>query len=693
MRIRSILLILSFLSLIAIAAAGFYYFFSVREYELANAHRRAASQARIIHSRFSNYLVENSRTVRALAGLEGIRAALAEPKVDRLEAANRLLDHFRLSLDVDVCYLMDKSGLTVASSNRFAADSFVGKNFSFRPYFKEAMNGFPSKYLALGSTSLKRGVYYSYPVSSDQGPGPLGVVVIKAAISKLEETMVGSQEDITFLVGPHDIIFSSNRPDWLFKTLWPKTEMEIARIEVSRQFGTGPWEWTGITPMGEHLVADAEGRQFLYYSHAVETYGGWSVGYLHNLRGMTESILTPLATTTGLIIFGLFVMAGLVVYVLYSKAGHELARRERAELDLRVAQEKLSIYSKDLERQVEQRTREIAGFLEYTPAVVYMKDLEGRYTLVNSRWEQLFGYSKEDALGRNLHQVFDPETADQFRTNDLRVLNHKLPYQAEESFPVDGRRHDYLSVRFPILDTEGEVTRLCGISVDITDLKKAQERLHRLSGSIMASQEQERTAIARELHDELGQVLTALRMDGVWLRERLAESHPEASLRAAKICKLIDQTISDVRHIATRLRPPALDDLGLVDALEWFTTDFEERTGIACVYTHYDIPPVDSVLAIAAYRVAQEALTNVTRHARADHVEVTLRAETGELTLTVEDDGRGFEIPEPDEHQSWGLAGMRERASLAGGDLEIRTRPGRGTRVTLRLPLDQEVAV
>ncbi|MFW5792580.1 MAG: sensor histidine kinase [Desulfohalobiaceae bacterium] len=132
--------------------------------------------------------------------------------------------------------------------------------------------------------------------------------------------------------------------------------------------------------------------------------------------------------------------------------------------------------------------------------------------------------------------------------------------------------------------------------MDITDLKKAQDQLRRLSGNIMASQEQERASIARELHDELGQVLTALRMNTVWLRDRLKGVDHKGMQRIQSMCELIDSTISDVRNIATRLRPAVLDDLGLIDALDWFTTDFEKRTGIACVFSHANVPGWRTIL-------------------------------------------------------------------------------------------------
>ena len=352
-----------------------------------------------------------------------------------------------------------------------------------------------------------------------------------------------------------------------------------------------------------------------------------------------------------------------------------------------MAKEQLSDYSKELERQVRERTMEITSFLNYTPALVYIKDQEGRYVMVNPRWEEVFGLSSREVAGKTVFEVFDQKAAEIFRGNDRLVLGTRRPCQAEEVFPLGDRVYNYLSVRFPILDEAGKVIRLCGISVDITDLKKAQNRLRKLSGGIIASQENERTAIARELHDELGQVLTALRMDAVWLRERLGGPDPRAASKAGNMCALIDKTISDVRHIATRLRPPALDDLGLVDALEWHTSEYEKRTGIVCVFSRTTVPQLDRSVALTVFRVVQEALTNAARHSGAGHVKVELRLRGDSLEATIEDNGRGFEPGAESDQDSLGLVGMRERAGLVGGELKIASRPGAGTRVRLRVPL------
>jgi PAS domain S-box-containing protein len=367
----------------------------------------------------------------------------------------------------------------------------------------------------------------------------------------------------------------------------------------------------------------------------------------------------------------------------------DLSERKKTESELKEAQEELSRYSKDLERQIRERTSQIAGILRYTPSVVYIKDQHGRYKLVNSRFEELFGVNGADIREKTDYEIFPLEMADRFRDNDLRVLEEKRPMKVEEPVFQEDGIHTYLSVKFPLYDEKGQATGVCGISTDITELKKAQNQLRLLSGSIMASQEKERTAIARELHDELGQVLTALRLDSVWLSERLKERDSRGAERALTMCDLIDKTIDEVRGLATRLRPGVLDDFGLIEALGWYIKEYSKRTGIACTFKHANVPEVDNVVATAAYRIAQEALTNVARHSFATQVNVTLESREGMLTLAVADNGRGFIKRDLRESESLGLAGMRERASLVGGILEIHSHPWRGTQVRFQLPMDK----
>jgi PAS domain S-box-containing protein len=688
MKLRIILIVLSLLAVLSASIGGFLYYSSLKESAFKEAERQSALEAERIKNGLSSFLSENLKSVKALAGLEELKRALSSKNDQVLGEANSMLDHFNNSLGTDVCYLMDHTGNTIASSNRNDPDSFVGGNFAFRPYWRQAIQGNPATYMALGTTSKKRGVYYSHPVYGEGGDSPKGVAVIKASIEPLEEKFSQTYEGIVLFTDPHGIIFISNRKDWLLHSLWKLSPDELAGVVSSLQFGMGPWKSIGLEIKQDNYVVDESKNKYLMYQKKVDKYPGWSLVYLRNLNAISKRLSDPFLSITGSIILSLCGLIGLSVFFLYRKASHDIIKRREAEEELKQAKEGLSRYSKDLERQVKERTREISGILRYTPAVVYIKDKEGKYLMVNSRYEELFDIRNEDIRGKTAHDIFPKELADQFQADDLQVFAERRATQVEEQVPLKEGVRTYLSVKFPLYDEQDSVYGVCGIATDITELKKVQDQLRRLSGSIMAGQEKERAAIARELHDELGQVLTALRMDCVWMRDRLKQTDVKASERTLAMCELIDQTIDDVRGIAVRLRPGVLDDLGLTDALEWYTTDFEKRTGIACTFDYLDVPEVNDTVATAAYRITQEALTNVARHSDATHVGVTLKAEEGRLTLEVIDNGRGFRTEGLEEFECLGMAGMRERASLVGGRLEIQSQPGAGATVFFALPID-----
>jgi signal transduction histidine kinase len=176
-------------------------------------------------------------------------------------------------------------------------------------------------------------------------------------------------------------------------------------------------------------------------------------------------------------------------------------------------------------------------------------------------------------------------------------------------------------------------------------------------------------------------------MELVWLLERLKTSDPTLAKRALTMCRLIDKNIEDIRGMAIRLRPGVLDDLGLVDALEWYASDFEKRTKITCFFAHDPIPEIGDTIATAAYRITQEALTNVARHSGANRVDVKLFYQNNFLRLSVKDNGSGFDAAIITELEGLGLAGMQERASLVGGTFKIRTRPQKGTHIFFKVPV------
>jgi two-component system, NarL family, sensor histidine kinase UhpB len=206
------------------------------------------------------------------------------------------------------------------------------------------------------------------------------------------------------------------------------------------------------------------------------------------------------------------------------------------------------------------------------------------------------------------------------------------------------------------------------------------------------AREEERARLARELHDELGQVLTSLKLEFMWLVDELGKNEPKPNNQLVNklqaMVGLIEVSIQSVRHVSGDLRPAVLDHLGLVDAIQWEAERFERRTGIRCrVICTIRREMTDRSDALALFRILQEALTNVVRHADAGAVRITLRQRGRTLTLSVRDNGRGITKAEKASIESIGLIGMTERARLIGGHITISGTQGRGTSVTVQVPI------
>lgn len=249
-------------------------------------------------------------------------------------------------------------------------------------------------------------------------------------------------------------------------------------------------------------------------------------------------------------------------------------------------------------------------------------------------------------------------------------------------------------VVYPVMNEAGQVVERYGLVMDVTERKQAEEKLQRslellraLAARLQRVREEERTTVAREIHDELGQAMTAMKLDLAALMRELPAEEKGAILRVDGLVKLVDETIQSVRRIATELRPGVLDDLGLAAAVEWAAEEFQGRAGIVC---HVSLPDSDIALdperATALFRIFQETLTNVARHANATEVDVRLARSKGALLLEVHDNGKGISEAELSEGQSLGILGMRERALVLGGEITITGAPGKGTTVSVRIP-------
>jgi len=253
------------------------------------------------------------------------------------------------------------------------------------------------------------------------------------------------------------------------------------------------------------------------------------------------------------------------------------------------------------------------------------------------------------------------------------------------------------SYAVPIKNESGEIVNIMQITRDITErkksekeLKRSREELRSLADHLQSIREEERTTIAREIHDELAQALTALKMDISWLSKKLPKDQKMLLEKTRAMTKLTDTTIKTVKKISTELRPGLLDDLGLVPAIEWQAEEFKNRTGITYKLT---IDPEEITLdpdrSTAIVRIFQETLTNIARHAKATMVTASLKEKDDKLELRVRDNGKGITKEQISDPQSFGLMGIRERAKSWGGEVKIKGVDGEGTTVTLRIPIEE----
>jgi PAS domain S-box-containing protein len=472
--------------------------------------------------------------------------------------------------------------------------------------------------------------------------------------------------------------------------------------------------------------------------------------------------------------------------------------------------------------QLEQSEAKLRAITENSRNIMVLKDMQGRYLHVNRRFEEAFGFSRNNVLGKTDLEVFPPDMARQYRENDRWTLSTGETYEVEEQAPsMDGTVYTYATIKIPICDERGQIHAICGMATDITErkcmedelrvaavafetpigmmvtdanqviqrvnqafidstgftadqvvgktprclqsgkhnaafyramwrsihetgnwqgeiwgrrrdkvlylkwltistvrdaagrvshyvgaesdisgrkqaeaalqalnrsLRKQKEQLRELVAKNEATRESERKHIAREVHDELGQALSALRMDTSFIAMRFGALDPALEAKVLGMRTLVDHAIQGVRNVASNLRPIALD-MGLALALDWLCQDFTKHSGIDCVLDCGDMHvELDEARAIMVFRIVQESLTNISRYAGASLVRVNLGQSGGALGLEVQDNGQGFDPQLAQQRKTFGLLGMRERALALGGRLDIVSAPGLGATIALSIP-------
>ena len=330
--------------------------------------------------------------------------------------------------------------------------------------------------------------------------------------------------------------------------------------------------------------------------------------------------------------------------------------------------------------------------------MVWLGDAAGRRTFFNRQWLEFTDRPESQQAGHGWLKGLSVHDRHRY-LEKLRSAAQgrqllRTEYRLKRS---DGQSRLVLEEAQPRLDQKGRMTGFIGVCVDVDDLQGIDEArnetdgLRSVSGRLEQAREEERSRLARELHDELGQVLTSTKLDLMWLCDRVRQpgARPSVSLvnKLQSLAGLVELAIAAVQRITTDLKPAVLDHLGLEAALEWEATKFHARTGIRCrVESRLEDFELDQARATALFRIAQESLTNVARHAHAGAVRLSLRKLKDRIVLDVHDNGRGITERESRNRRSAGLLGMRERAHLLAGEFWIVGTPGRGTRVTVSIP-------
>ena len=347
-------------------------------------------------------------------------------------------------------------------------------------------------------------------------------------------------------------------------------------------------------------------------------------------------------------------------------------------------------------RESEERYRLI---VENAPDVIYRLDEDGKITSLNPAFEKITGWSRSEWLGKNFSRIVHPDDLTLAKQGFEGALKGNSPGSYELRILSKSGRYVIGELTSVAELKDGRIIGIFGIARDITErklaekqLKSSREQLRKLASHLESVREEERSRIAREIHDELGQTLTGLKFELTWLENKISRIDSVKSVLVEKInsmSQMITSTIQWARKLSTDLRPGLLDDYGLVAALEWQVKEFETRTGIHCHFDSFaESVALDSEKSTALFRICQESLTNVARHANATAITISLREDEGNIILEVNDNGRGITESEIGDPKSFGILGMRERTRLLRGDFSIGGSPGKGTTIIVRIPLE-----
>jgi PAS domain S-box-containing protein len=330
-----------------------------------------------------------------------------------------------------------------------------------------------------------------------------------------------------------------------------------------------------------------------------------------------------------------------------------------------------------------------------SPLPKWIYDIETlRFLEVNEAASQHYGFTRDEFLSMSINDIRPDEEHEQLRRNMELLRSGEEPENLHQYWRHRKKNGEIIvvDVKAYFVDHNEKKARMVVIN-DVTEklrgeeqLKKSHEELRELASHLQNIREEERTNMAREVHDVLGQQITCIKMDVAWLAKHMNNEEDSVKQKKKEVLELIDRTAVTVRKIASELRPSILDDFGLMEALEWQAQEFEKRSGLKIEFTSViSAIPIPEQITTGLFRIFQESLTNISRHAAATLVTVAVELKDDHLIMSIRDNGKGFDMVRSEQKKTLGLLGMKERAIMMAGKLELLSAPGKGTTITVRV--------
>lgn len=701
MRLRAILLVLAILSLVTAGAGGFFLNAQLTNTAWEVARDHTDRTALMVRRQIDFYLEHHQTYSVALSGMPQIAAALQRQDEETLAQVNAMLDHQCASVKASVCYLMDAGGTTIASSNRNSPVSFVGKNYGFRPYFKEAAAGRPAIYLALGVTSKKRGLYFGAPVTSPEGMFK-GAVVVKLSTDRLEQEF-SKLDGIFALTDSKGMVFASNREQWLFRSLSQLSDKDAEAIMKSRQFGEEEPTSVGLIESSDHRIIAPDGTNYLIGKQSLPNPAGWHISYFFDTADISTQLKTKLGRFPIESIFAaLFLIVVIVVIFLYRKATSEIIRRNRAETALRESEERLSLH------------------MQNTPVGVIAWDSDFNCTQWNPAAEAIFGFTSEEALGGNALALLVPEELH----GEIDGIFENLMKQSgggrniNENVTKDGRTILCEWFNTPLKGEDGVSVGIASMIRDITDQKQQEKELHEAKEAADKANEAKSEFLAMMSHD-LRTPLNAIIGFSDLMKSKLygpvGDSRYDEYLNdindSGKFLLNLINLVLDISKIEagkfelvderTELNSFLMSSIKLISLQ---ANDHGVELDLSC--------PSDLPFLLCDQRTLGQTVNNLLSNAikfsnEGDRVKIAVEmAQDNSIAISVNDTGIGMDKEgiekalEPFGQAESGKARKYEGTGLGlhvsrllmeqhGGTLEIESEIGKGTHVVIRFPAER----